>query len=87
VLLKNSKVVIPWAMSMPGVPVLTVSMIGSNARTPPRDSTSIAHDRIEAGTSARSRSPSTVRWNERFSSSVSTPSDASKRSTRYSDGS
>ena len=62
-------------------------MMGSKARTPPRDSTSIAHDRIEAGTSARSRSPSTVRPNERFPCSVSTPSDASNRSTRYNDGS
>ena len=38
-------------------------MMGSNVRTPPMASTSIAQDRIEAGTSPRSRSPSTVRLN------------------------
>ena len=46
------------------------------------ESTSIAHDRIDAGASVRSLSPSIVRPNERFSCSVSTSSDASSRSTR-----
>ena len=69
------------------MPVRTVSTMGSKARTPPQYSTSIAHDRIEAGTPDRSRSPKIVRLNERPSCSVSTPSEASSRSTRYSDGS
>ena len=52
-------------MSRPGLPVVTVSMMGSHDLRPPADSTSIAQDRIEAGTSARRRSPQLVKLNER----------------------
>jgi len=69
------------------LPVFTVSMIGSKDLMPPPHSTSIAHDRIEAGTSPRSRSPSTVRLNDRSSCSISTPRDSNRPSIRYSDGS
>jgi hypothetical protein len=74
-------------MSTPGRPVRTVSMIGSNARIPPQNSTSLAHDRIEAGTSLRNRSPNTVRPNDPSVCSRSTPNDANKRNTRNSDSS
>jgi hypothetical protein len=51
----------PNSISRPGVPVLSVSRLWANGRTPPSASKNTAQERIPTSAPVHSRSPTTVR--------------------------